>query len=90
MLKKQRNPRGGGRMCLVAETLVYSRSLPASSGAGHWVGIGVQLHMEGDRLVDVGVARCGAHRGHGRGFLGASGPTHCWPEGAALPPLPQE
>ena len=68
----------------------HSRGLPPASGAGHWVGVRVQLHVEGDGLVDVGVAGRGPHWRHGRGILGTSGPAHCRPQGAALAALPQQ
>ena len=74
----------------VVPDCLHSRGLPSPGGAGHGVGICVQLHMEGDGLVDVGVTGCGAHRGHGWGILGAGGFAHCGPQCAALAALPQQ
>ena len=55
---------------------LHSRGLPSASGAGHRVGIRVKFQVEGDGLVDIGVAGSGAHRRHGRGIFGASRPAH--------------
>ena len=72
-------------VCL--HVVCHSQVLPPGNRTGHWMGVRVQLKVEGHGLVGVGVAGTGTHWGHGRGVLRTSAVTDRRPQGQTLSTL---